>query len=318
MDEHNTPLNYIPVGEKNYLENLIALCPDGIIAIDRSGLIILFNRAAEVLTGRKANTVVGKMNIADIYPSPDVAKKVKRLIYADTHGGVGKIEDYEVDVRTLKGRKVPIRLSAALIYDDGVEVGSVGFFHDLTSRKMMEDTLHHLSITDSLTELFNQRYFYQCLSRELTRSQRYGRPLSIICFDLDNFKLCNDLLGHLEGDDILRKIGAMLNQKIRESDMAFRYGGDEFFVLLPESVLKSAEVTGEKIRKTFNRRWSYEKQYRDTRIPQVTLSMGIAQALADEKAESLIKRVDLAMYEAKRQGGDRIKIAADSIVKPQG
>jgi diguanylate cyclase (GGDEF)-like protein/PAS domain S-box-containing protein len=295
--------------EKDYLKNLVALCPDGIIAVNRFGTVTLFNRAAEELIGHKARDVVGKANITDVYKSEQIARDVKKAIYADKFGGAGRLENYEVELEGRQGKKIPIRLSAVLIVKNGEEVGSVGFFHDQTMRKAMEQRLRHLSITDSLTGLYNQRYFYTCLMRELDRAERYQRPISLICFDLDRFKQCNDLFGHLEGDNVLRLVGGLLCDVLRRTDMAFRYGGDEFFILLPETPLASAQTTCEKIRNLFNERWPYTVAYKGVRFDPVTLSIGVAQALPGESGEEVIQRADLAMYDAKRNGGDQVAVA---------
>ena len=299
----------VKICEKDYLRNLVELCPDSIIAIDRYGLITLFNQAAEELLGYDADDVVGKMNIINIYRSEKTARDIKKVIYADEYGGPGRLENYEIELENHEGEKVPIRLSATLIRKNDAEVGSVGFFHDQSVRKAMERRLRHLSITDSLTGLHNQRYFYTCLNRELDRAERYERPISLICFDLDRFKQCNDLFGHLEGDNVLRLVGDLLSDALRRTDMAFRYGGDEFFILLPETEVDRARTTCEKVRNLFNQRWPYTAEYNGVQFEPVTLSIGVAQALTGESVEALIRRADLAMYEAKRKGGDRVAVA---------
>ena len=182
----------------------------------------------------------------------------------------------------------------------------MGFFHDLSPQKKIEKKLRRLSITDALTDLYNQRYFYSNLSREIGRALRYQRSLSLICIDLDHFKACNDQLGHLEGDNILRMVGKQLLGIVRKSDTAYRYGGDEFFVLLPETELQNAKQTGEKIWVSFNDHWPYDVAHKDFDLKPVTLSVGVAQLEKNETAEALIKQADVAMYEAKRQGGDRV------------
>ena len=300
---------YMQICEKDYLRNLVTLCPDGIIAVDRAGLITLFNQAAEDLIGYKARNVIGKLNITKVYKSEQIARDVKKAIYSDEFGGAGRLENFEIELEDRDGKKIPIRLSAILIEKKGEEVGSVGFFHDQTMRKVMEQKLRHLSITDSLTGLYNQRYFYTCLNRELDRCERYGRPISLICLDLDRFKRCNDLFGHLEGDNVLRLVGNLLSDVLRRTDMAFRYGGDEFFVLLPETGLASAQTTCDKIRSLFNERWPYTDEYKGARFEPVTMSIGVAQALSGENAEDIIRRADLAMYDAKRGGGDSVTAA---------
>jgi diguanylate cyclase (GGDEF)-like protein/PAS domain S-box-containing protein len=306
MRETFISLQHMQTNEKDFLVNLVAFCPDGVIAVNRSGIITIFNRAAEVLTGHSAETTIGCMNIIDIYPSSRMAKKIKQLIYSDTRGDKGCLEGHEVEIITQAGRKVPIRLSAVLIYDNGEEIGSVGFFHDLSRQKKMEKKLLRLSVTDDLTCLFNHRHFYTNLSKEIGRASRYKRPLSLICFDLDNFKACNDQLGHLEGDNILRIVGRLLLDIVRKSDTAYRYGGDEFFVLLPETGLPNAMQTAEKLRASVNAHWPYEVAHKEIDLTPVTISVGVAQWKENETAEAVIKRADAAMYEAKRQGGDRV------------
>jgi len=145
--------------ERNFLENLISLSPDSIVAIDRKGLITIFNQAAEKMFQRDARDVVGVMNIVELYPSREAARKIKKHIYMDCYGGPGRMENYITEVRSSNGKTIPIRLSATLIYEDGVEIDSAGFFRDETPRIKLEGKLQQMAITDGLTGLFNQRHF---------------------------------------------------------------------------------------------------------------------------------------------------------------
>ncbi|MBU0987098.1 MAG: diguanylate cyclase [Proteobacteria bacterium] len=303
------------VEEKDFLNGLIALCPDGIIGVNQEGKIIIFNRAAEQLTLHKAEDVTGKMSVVNIYESLAKARLVKKNIYSPEYGGEGRLEDFEVEIVTRKGEKIPIRLSATLLYKDGHEIGNVGFFHDITPRKQLEARLRELSIRDGLSGLFNHRHFYTVLAEELIRSQRYARPLSLICLDIDNFKQFNDNLGHLEGDNIIRLVGNNLVEIMRSTDRAFRYGGDEFMILLPETTAKKARFSAEKIRKHFNSTWPFETICKKLNIEQVSLSLGVAEANPHDVPNNLIQRADLAMYEAKRAGGNRTVEAGPTIGK---
>jgi diguanylate cyclase (GGDEF)-like protein/PAS domain S-box-containing protein len=290
----------------NIISNLIAVCPDGIIGVDMHGTVVIFNAKAAALTRRKCEEVIGSLDIGQIYGGREQARRIKTIIYAEDFGGVGRLDGFETAIVDIENKSIPIRLSAALIFDNDKEVGSVGFFHDLTNQKSMEEKLYKLSITDGLTNLFNQRHFHSCLADEMDRVLRYKSPLSLICFDLDKFKDCNDRFGHLEGDNVLRRVGNLLNVVTRHSDKAFRYGGDEFFVILPETNLNQAMIAAEKIRQVFNDTWPYESS--GTGAPfRVTLSMGVVQRQAETSSEALIKRADLAMYNAKHQGGDRVE-----------
>ena len=289
----------------NIIANLIAVCPDGIIGVDLHGTVVIFNAKAAALTRRKCEDVLGCLDIGQIYGSREQARRIKTALYAEDFGGVGRLDGFETAIVDIDNKTIPIRLSAALIIENGNEVGSVGFFHDLTNQKIMEEKLHKLSITDGLTNLFNQRHFHSCLADEIDRVIRYNSPLSLICFDLDKFKDCNDRLGHLEGDNVLRRVGNLLNVITRRTDKGFRYGGDEFFVLLPETNLDQAMITAEKIRQIFNDSWPYETSGTGV-LSRVTLSMGVVQRKEETSGVALMKRADVAMYNAKNQGGNRV------------
>lgn len=299
--------------DKNFLNDLISLCPDGIIGVNRTGIIIIFNQAAQNLTGYSDKEAIGNMQITEIYNSMETARDIKKKIYSSDFGGPGRLEGFETEVVNRFGKTVPIRLSATLIYKNREEIGSVGFFHDMTKKKQMESRLRELSITDSLSGLYNQRYFYSVLKEETERTLRYNHSLSMICFDLDHFKQCNDKLGHLEGDNIIRLVGQTLKQTLRKIDQPFRYGGDEFMVVLPETPLHAAKMIAERIRSEFNHRWPFEIVCTRKDVSRVTLSVGIAMFNPDESPETFVKRADLAMYEAKQSGGDKVVEAISRI-----
>lgn len=281
---------------------LVSLCPDPVIGVDGSGIVQIFNAAAEKLLGYSSSEVIGALSITEIYPSKDAARKIKRLMYSESYGDIGSIEGYEASLSCSDGTEVPIRLSAAII--DSVEGNSIGFFHDLTERQNLEKQLHKLSVTDELTGLFNQRHFYSVMAKELDRAKRYKHPLSIICFDLDNFKKVNDSLGHLEGDRVLRTIGDLLKDTLRLTDIAVRYGGDEFMVLLPETSIKSAAKTAERIRTIFNAKCPHSIEKAGDAIVSVSMSLGVTETDGAEKPDQVVQRADLAMYESKSSGGN--------------
>lgn len=302
------------LASKDYFRNLVSLCPDAIVGIARDGTIILFNEAAERLSGVSAEEVVNKINIGDLfYKSMDDARALKKKIYSDAYGGPGRLDELEITIQHSSGRTVPIRLSAILLMQDGQEVGSVGFFHDLSLRKQMERELRQLSVTCSLTGLYNRRHFFSVIRDEVKRSERYGRPLSLAYVDLDNFKLLNDTFGHQEGDNILRLVANCARQSFRAHDYLFRMGGDEFVVLMVETHLGKAVKAAERFRLLFNERYNKIMPLHRARLAPVTLSLGISQLVEGERQEGLLKRADLAMYEAKRAGGDRSVHAAPTI-----
>ncbi|MBU1155659.1 MAG: sensor domain-containing diguanylate cyclase [Proteobacteria bacterium] len=301
------------MADQSFIDRLVQLCPDGIIGVNREGTIIIFNEAAERLFKRDDQEVLGKLHITDIYQPPDVARQIKKLLYDQEHGGKGRLDEVEVEVVNAAGENVPIRLSAALLVENGQEVGSVGFFHDMTARKELEDELLRRSITDSLTGLFNRRHFHETMSHEVQRSQRYQRPLTLAMLDLDSFKPFNDTYGHHEGDNILRLVSDTMRSSLRQLDHAFRLGGDEFAFVLVETDLDQGLLAVERFRDAFNQAWPSKMGYLGGKLPPVTLSIGLARLGDGEKPDKLTMRADLAMYEAKKNGGNRAVKARSEI-----
>jgi len=158
--------------------------------------------------------------------------------------------------------------------------------------------LEELSITDDLTGIYNRRHFYDKLSEVTLSAQRYKRPVSLLMFDVDHFKSYNDTRGHLAGNRILERVGRIVSEEIREVDWGFRYGGDEFTVILPETSKEDARVVAERIRRAFEK----------CKFDETTLSIGIAQYDLKSDLDTLIKTADEAMYKAKNQGGNRIEV----------
>ncbi|MFH1087610.1 MAG: diguanylate cyclase [Chloroflexota bacterium] len=157
---------------------------------------------------------------------------------------------------------------------------------------------------DELTGLLNRRSLNELTAKEIKRHSRYGGVFSIIILDLDSFKAFNDALGHLAGDRLLRQVGSIMKASIRGADHAFRYGGDEFAILLPNTAIAPAYLVAERIRTQL----ALEVTIED--IP-ATASLGLASWPADGKeASEVIAAADGALYEAKRSGGNRSQSAA--------
>jgi len=169
------------------------------------------------------------------------------------------------------------------------------------SRKLEE--LKNLTIRDDLTGLFNSRQFYSHISQEVDRSNRYFRPLSLILMDIDNFKLLNDTYGHLFGDKILSGMGDIIKSAIRMQDTAYRYAGDEFTIILPETELEMAIAVAERVRQAIE---NETQVLSDPRPLKVTVSIGVVEYLTDEEIKSFVHRADSAMYASKKKGRNSI------------
>jgi len=286
---------------------LTSICPDPVIAVNDAGIITLFNPAAEKLLGYSAQEAVGKLHISVVYPDETIARKIVKLMVSGAQGGVGRLEGFETFIQTLAGEQVPIRLSASLIGGRGERKGSIGFFHDMSQQKLLEANLKRQSITDDLSGLFNQRHFFSQVAREMARAKRYGAELGLVCIDLDGFKLANDRMGHLKGDQIIRTIGALLKSGLRESDQAFRYGGDEFMLLLPNTGREHAVQLANRIQGMFNSACEYSPEFNNDNGIVISMSIGISTGFGDEPVDYFVQRADMAMYQAKQDGGDCVR-----------
>ncbi len=165
------------------------------------------------------------------------------------------------------------------------------------------EEIYRLMTVDALTQVFNRRYFNEALEREFNRSARYDRALSLILFDIDHFKRCNDTYGHLAGDNLLRQLGSSVKPRLRREDIFARTGGEEFGILLPEIDLEGARVTAEKVRKIVE---ITPLTYEGDVVP-CTVSLGVAERTAEDATpEALYKRADERLYEAKQGGRNRV------------
>ena len=170
-------------------------------------------------------------------------------------------------------------------------------------------TLYHqalkMAYTDPLTKANNRAAFFDCLHKEIKRAERNATPLSLIFLDLDHFKNINDTFGHECGDLALSSVVSWIMDIVRGSDAVYRYGGEEFVVMLPETNTASAMVIAERIRADIE---THTLAY-GMDLLNITVSMGVSTLTAEDSSESLIKRADAAMYQAKRQGRNRVCLA---------
>ncbi|PLX79141.1 MAG: GGDEF domain-containing protein, partial [Desulfuromonas sp.] len=164
----------------------------------------------------------------------------------------------------------------------------------------------YMACTDGLTGLYNHRQFKKMFPEEISRSVRYNKPLSIIMFDIDDFKKFNDSYGHPNGDIVLRETANLLRELLRDCDLIYRYGGEEFIALLPETNHADALLVGERIR-IFVETESPLFLTKITKTHGVTVSIGVA-SLPDDGQDmgALLKTVDDLMYRAKRDGKNRV------------
>ncbi len=174
----------------------------------------------------------------------------------------------------------------------------------LEKQKESIDSLKELSLKDYLTGLYLRRYMDRVLDDALYNFKRYSKPFSIIMLDLDDFKKINDIYGHAAGDVVLKDFARLLNKITRYTDSCIRYGGDEFVVVLPETKIEEAEIVAKKIQTSLDS-VTFKKANMEFKC---SVSIGITGAKENDTLESILERVDEALYRTKRDGKSGITI----------
>jgi diguanylate cyclase (GGDEF)-like protein/PAS domain S-box-containing protein len=216
----------------------------------------------------------------------------------------GRVESYTLEKRYRhhQGDYVWMLVTVSLVRDEqGQPSYAIWQVQNISERKEREDLLAYLVDHDYLTGLFNRRRFEQELAKEAQRTARYGFSSAVILTDLDHFKDVNDALGHEAGDELLQSVAETLKHRIRLTDVLARVGGDEFAVLLPQTGAEQARTVAENIVESLRQRVALDGE----RSIRVTASVGVASFEGLNAAE-LMPRADVAMYEAKTAGRDRI------------
>ena len=163
----------------------------------------------------------------------------------------------------------------------------------------------HLSVTDGLTGLYNRRHFEVNLEREFMRAKRYKNNLSIAMIDVDFFKKVNDTYGHACGDYVLKEIAFLINEAFRKTDIVFRYGGEEFVVILTETDSENAVIPLERLRKSVEaNKFKYNNQYLN-----ITISIGVSSNLQNTNSPwEFFDFADRALYDAKKNGRNQVRV----------
>jgi diguanylate cyclase (GGDEF)-like protein len=198
--------------------------------------------------------------------------------------------------------------------DVGLRVALLDYFvnvnHELKNPMVIELAIYERTersaVTDGLTGLFNHAHFTRALKREVQRAKRHNGKLALLMFDIDDFKKLNDTQGHLEGDRVLVKVAALIQEGMRDIDIASRYGGEEFAAILPDTAAAGGLLVAERIRGRI------DDQFRRSRGGRVTVSGGLATFPEDATdAETLIRRADEGLYRSKAAGKNQITVVPE-------
>ena len=297
-------------GRRNAEEQYRALvenASDIIFRTDNTGHFTFVNPAALKITGYEKEEVMGMH-----YPAlirPDMRDEAIKFFGRQFVKGLNNTYS-EYPIITKDGHELWLGQNTQLIVEDGNVTGFQSVARDITERKRIREALQEsenryreLSIVDDLTQLYNSRYFYHQLKTEMDRADRYKQPLTLLLLDLDDFKRFNDAYGHVEGDQVLMRLGQVVKRCLRQTDSSYRYGGEEFTILMPMTISSDAAVTAERIRVEFN-----EQDF--SPVPgqnvHLTMSIGLAQYKPTEDMKAFVHRVDQLMYQGKKNGKDMV------------
>lgn len=285
---------------------------DAIFLLDAAdaGKILSANTAACRMHGYTKKELLG-LNIIEL-DDPDSAKKVPKRLKSIL---AGETMRFEVMHRKKDGKIFPVEVSASLMEISGKKL-ILGIDRDISKRKKIEEErdrlieeLKHMSRIDGLTGLYNRQHLDKHLEEEIKRAKRYGNPLSVIMFDIDNFKKINDAYGHVIGDRVLQTAAEVIRKTLRDTDIAGRFGGDEFVLILVQTNINVGKQVAERLSSNIKKSRVHLKK---NSFISFSISTGICQYNNKIKnIGELISKTDRAMYTAKSSGHNQVCEAKD-------
>lgn len=302
------------IGQKaKYAEictGIVEHAEEGIVVIDRSQTIVLYNEGARRVFGYTEEEALGQgldmllpekfhlqhgVMVEEFGASQTISKHMSsrsRQIYGKRKDGTEFVASVQIMKLGANEKGGSGKYYAAII-------------RDISENKKTEEELLRLAATDPLTGAFNRREFTAIADREALRSSRYHHSLSILILDLDHFKKLNDTYGHAAGDKALQRFTTLCCNALRNVDIFGRWGGEEFVALLPETDIEGAAIIAERLRKIVA---DNVLNYNEYKI-QFTVSIGIAQYKdAETSIDVPLSRADSAVYDAKKAGRNRISV----------
>jgi len=297
---------------ENRLRTLINGMHEILFELDSNGHISFLNPAWESLTGFKTEDTLGRP-FADFVMEKQMAADFAPQNLAAMHE-----KNREICLRSAAGKRLWAHLDADAQFDSAGRItGVIGTLGDITKsvelNKLLtkyQDDLYYLSVTDPLTGLYNRRHFDTQLEVILTDHLPKNQSVCLLIVDLDGFKFINDTYGHPAGDDALRAISGLLKKTVRRNDYVARLAGDEFAMVLKNTMLKDATHIAEKLHAAIN------ETYIDLPVGHIQLqcSIGVAEAPTHgQKAQDLVSAADVALYHSKRRGRNRVEVLSPDI-----
>lgn len=286
------------------IDCFVKLAPCGILFLSDSGEILYANEKIKTMTGCDIASMIGR-RLTEFIVSD--SGEVERFFSVPENKEMVSSKKLEIKMKTNKDLVIPAELSYHVIREDEKKFVFCTIL-DMSQQVELQNKLYHQAITDPLTNLYNRRYFDETLTQEFQRANRYRRPFSTVIIDIDGFKYANDLHGHGFGDDMLIRATTVFKDILRDGDTVYRYGGDEFAMILPETSKEGSVEVADRLRQRFLKKCSIKEK----RV-KLSLSIGVASYPEDGMDQkSLIGAADNRMFYAKENGGNKV-VAYDPL-----
>lgn len=279
------------------MQKYVNIIDDNVLisASDLQGNITKISEALSRLSGFNKAEIVGKNH--RVFKHPETPAELFEKMWET----ISKGSKFQAELKNRKkdGSYYWCEITIVPILDKNGDIeGYNAIRHDITDKKLAQQ----LSITDPLTQVYNRLHLDNIFQTETKRAKRYGISYSIILLDVDHFKAINDKYGHNDGDEVLVKLVKVLQKNLRETDVLGRWGGEEFLMILPQTVLEEAFITAEKLKQKIESCSFCVGE-------SITCSFGVSEFLQEDKdCDNVIKRADDALYRAKELGRNRIEV----------
>jgi diguanylate cyclase (GGDEF)-like protein/PAS domain S-box-containing protein len=288
---------------------------DVIWELDKNFVFTFISPTAKGLSGYDAGQLVGQCML-DFLTDKSKKSVWEKIQERMAIGSQGDSPLYDVEFVCKDGHIIWCEVCVKPIFRDGALICYIGTTRDISEKMMYEKKLQemleeqkringqleNMATFDMLTGAYNRRKFEYFIGRETEKAIQYGTAFSISIFDIDDFKQVNDVYGHIKGDRILQDITALIKRTLRATDRLFRWGGDEFIALFPDTGLKNALVVANKIKD------AVQACIFDADGIKVTVSLGVGSYDPDENTDQFVARVDKALLQAKNDGKDTVRL----------
>ncbi len=312
-------MRMLNVNKEGFYKTLLDCLFDAVYTVDTRNRITYWNNSCQRITGYSADEVMGQDYHLFMFSEPDAGSgsdnstTKTNSIGSPAKSGIeivlktGMPGTWKGYMRRKNGQRIPVESHISPIPDEnGNIIGAIEVFRDISAHVALEDAhrqVLHLSRRDQLTGLYNRTATAEMLKAELERAVRYKQQLSVVMIDIDHFKRVNDTYGHDIGDKVLAKIGSILRYNVRQPDIVGRWGGEEFLLIAPGSDAHSAAQLAQRSRE-------YIHQTKFDGIPKpITASFGVAQLDQQQSHDKLLYAADMALYQAKNSGRNKVVIA---------